>query len=109
MIGLPDAGTVQKYALKSGNPRITAMPAESQTLMSTDVTQEEDGTTTVKWAKFLSEEGEPEILSDGKNTFLYAVGENNEPGYHAVRSPFSLDFQGMGEGVSPGELVQSES
>ena len=66
MIGLPDAGTVQKYALKSGNPRITAMPAESQTLMSTDVTQDDDGTTTVKWAKFLSEEGEPEIWLTGR-------------------------------------------
>ena len=69
MIGLPDAGTVQKYALKSGNPRITAMPAESQTLMSTDVTQEEDGTTTMKWAKFMSEEGEPEFFPMGRIRF----------------------------------------
>lgn len=89
VLGLPDDGTVQKFAL--ANARVQLMDAEYQTLMQNNITQV-DGKTVMEFAKYLKEDGENEILADGENTFLWAVGTSNVLGYHAERDSFTLDF-----------------
>lgn len=91
IIGLPDDGTVKKYYLGT-SPRVDEMPDEMQTLMSASITQE-DGITTMEFAKYLEEDGEIEIVPYGENTFLFAVGSGNELGYHSARGSFNVDFE----------------
>lgn len=98
VIGLPEDGTVQKYTL-SGARSAVPMPAEQQTLMYTTVSQAQ-GTTFMEFAKYLEEEGEPEILSVGENIFLYAQGAGNSLGPHSSRSKFSLFFNATAESPS---------
>jgi len=107
IIGLPDDGTVKKYYLGS-SVRVDEMPDEFQTLMSSSITQA-DGVTTMEFAKYLDEDGEIEIVPNGNNTFLYAVGTGNELGYHAARGPFNVDFELVdaptSSGSTPGECT----
>lgn len=90
IIGLPDDGTVKKYYLGT-SPRVDEMPDDKQTLMSASITQS-GGITTMEFAKYLNEDGENEIVPDGENTFLFAIGSGNELGYHAARGSFNVDF-----------------
>ena len=104
IIGTPDDGMVQKYTLGS-SPRIELMPADKQTLMSTSITQE-NGQTIMEFAKYLVEEGENEITSDGENTFLWAIGSGNSPGYHAARDNFDANIQATPAAVTtPGKCI----
>lgn len=105
VIGVPDDLTVQKYNLSGDSPRVSAMPDEKQTLMLTSITQE-GGKTIMEFAKNLMEDGEHEILTEGKNTFLYALGPDNTLGYHGTtRGPFSLDFAGVSMDMSSGKFI----
>ncbi len=90
IIGLPDDGTVKKYYLGT-SPRVDEMPDDKQTLMSASIKQS-GGITTMEFAKYLNEDGENEIIPDGENTFLFAIGSGNELGYHAARGSFNVDF-----------------
>lgn len=92
IIGLPDAGTVKKYIL--GNvERLKLMPDEKQTLMNTNITQA-DGKTYMEFTKYLMENGEHEILTNGDNVFLYAMGSMNELGFHRDNmGAFTVDFE----------------
>ena len=93
VIASPDDGTVLKYDMKSG--QVSVMDNEKQTLVDTEVTQE-DGVTKMSFAKLLVETDENEILANGDNAFLYALGSNNNVGYHGYgpdhRATFTLDF-----------------
>ena len=96
IIGSPNGGTVMKYNL-SGDRSVEVMTDDKQTLMSASIiTQAEDGTTIMEFAKYLIEDGENEILANGANTFLYALGGEdggNDLSYHADRGSFVLDFE----------------
>eukprot|EP00579_Thalassiosira_antarctica_P027634 CAMPEP_0202028584 /NCGR_PEP_ID=MMETSP0905-20130828/63530_1 /ASSEMBLY_ACC=CAM_ASM_000554 /TAXON_ID=420261 /ORGANISM="Thalassiosira antarctica, Strain CCMP982" /LENGTH=359 /DNA_ID=CAMNT_0048592299 /DNA_START=154 /DNA_END=1230 /DNA_ORIENTATION=- len=94
IIGNAAYDSVQKYNSTldvTKQKPFAAMDETHQTLMNTKVTQE-DGKTVVSFSKYLKEEGENEILAEGENTFLWAVGSSNAPGYHAARGEFTLDF-----------------
>ncbi|KAL3763731.1 hypothetical protein ACHAW5_006175 [Stephanodiscus triporus] len=91
IVGLPDDGSVQKYWLAE-DPRVDPMDADHQTLMSTSITKV-DGTTIMEFTKYLQEDGEFEIFPSGENTFLYALSDEPELGYHDVgEDSFTLDF-----------------
>ena len=96
IIGLPDGGTVMKYDL-SGDRSVEVMTDDRQTLMSASITtRTEDGMTIMEFAKYLIEDGENEILANGTNTFLYALGGEDggdDLSYHADRGSFVLDFE----------------
>jgi hypothetical protein len=96
IIGLPDGGTVMKYDL-SGDRSVEVMTDDRQTLMSASITtRTEDGMTIMEFAKYLIEDGENEILANGANTFLYALGGEDggdDLSYHADRGSFVLDFE----------------
>lgn len=91
IIGLPDAGTVQKYNLGVA-PRVDLMPDDQQTLMFNGITQE-DGKTVMEFAKYLAEDGEQEIYANGDNVFLWWLGSNNELGLISGTGDFTLDFE----------------
>jgi DOMON domain/Eukaryotic cytochrome b561 len=91
IIGLPDAGTVQKYDLTikdiSG-----VLPASSdrQTLTNTSIVQ--DGTSTIlKFTKPLIETGETSVLT-GTNMINVAYGMTNTLAYHLLRLPTTATF-----------------
>eukprot|EP00578_Thalassiosira_sp_NH16_P010149 CAMPEP_0181125604 /NCGR_PEP_ID=MMETSP1071-20121207/27144_1 /TAXON_ID=35127 /ORGANISM="Thalassiosira sp., Strain NH16" /LENGTH=307 /DNA_ID=CAMNT_0023211069 /DNA_START=89 /DNA_END=1012 /DNA_ORIENTATION=- len=90
VIGLPEDGTVQKYTL-AGARSAVPMPIEQQTLMYTTISQNE-GTTEMEFAKYLEEDGEPEILPVGETIFLYSQGSGNSLGFHRSYGDFSLSF-----------------
>ena len=92
IIGLPDEDTVLKYDLGGkGDGQQVVMDDDRQTLMDASIVQE-DGVTTMTFAKLLVEEGEIPILEEGPNNFLFALGSSNELGYHSSRVQFTLDF-----------------
>lgn len=91
IIGLPGDGTVQKYWLAE-EPRVDPMDAEHQTLMGTSIA-EADGITVMEFTKYLQEDGEYEIFTNGENPFLYALSTDATLGYHGSdRGTFMLDF-----------------
>mmetsp|Transcript_35088 Transcript_35088/g.64355 ORF Transcript_35088/g.64355 Transcript_35088/m.64355 type:complete len:739 (+) Transcript_35088:131-2347(+) len=96
IIGLPEDGTVKKYILSNGQQgaaRVELMEEDKQTLMNTNITQS-DGKTMMEFAKYLKEDGEHEIVGDGENVFLYAMGVSNELGYHGSnRNNFKVTFE----------------
>ena len=89
-----------KYNLQGPNNRgVSPMNEFQQTLLHTSIIHQQgnddDGTMVMEFANYLKEEGdddEHEIYTDRENTFLYAVGESNELGYHARKGMFVLDF-----------------
>eukprot|EP00584_Thalassiosira_punctigera_P019506 CAMPEP_0172555966 /NCGR_PEP_ID=MMETSP1067-20121228/62037_1 /TAXON_ID=265564 ORGANISM="Thalassiosira punctigera, Strain Tpunct2005C2" /NCGR_SAMPLE_ID=MMETSP1067 /ASSEMBLY_ACC=CAM_ASM_000444 /LENGTH=646 /DNA_ID=CAMNT_0013344617 /DNA_START=62 /DNA_END=2002 /DNA_ORIENTATION=- len=89
IIGVPEENSVLKYDLTG---TATAMSTDSQTLMNTSITQD-DGKTTMEFAKLLVEDGEIPIVEKGENTFLHARG-GSSLGYHGVTSrvSFKLDL-----------------
>ena len=92
IIGLPGDGTVQKFWLAE-EPRVDPMDAEHQTLMGTSIA-EADGITVMEFAKYLQENGEYEIFTNGENPFLYALSTDATLGYHGSdRGTFMLDFE----------------
>jgi hypothetical protein len=93
IIGLPDDGTVEKYWLYGESPNVERMSDDKQTLMFTNIIQDGDGTR-MEFAKFLNEEDELPILANGDNTFLFALGNSNELGYHSSgMGSFTLDLE----------------
>ena len=72
---------------------IELMLDEEQTLINATI-DVEDGKTVMKFTKVLQELGQIEIKY-GLNNMLWAYGLSNTLGYHALRSPFTLN-------VSPG-------
>lgn len=67
---------------------------EKQTLMATSLKQE-DGITVVQFSKYLKEEDQFEVLSDGLNSFIFAQGQGNSLRYHGPspnRGRFEVDF-----------------
>ena len=94
IIGLPDDGTVLKYYLGGkSSSAVELRPEEMQTLMDVSILQD-NGTTTMAFTKFLQEDGEIEILTNGDNLFLYAQASSNELGYHGSdRGNFVIDFK----------------
>jgi len=103
IIGVPAYDSVMKFNSTLDPTKqapFAAMDETHQTLMNNKVTYE-DGVTVVEFTKLLKEEGEHEILADGENTFLWAVGTGNEPGYHAARDKFTLDFKTTAPAPTP--------
>lgn len=90
IIGLPDDGTVEKYRLYEESPYVERMPDDQQTLMFTSITQDGDGTR-MEFAKFLNEEDEISLLSDGE--CLYALGGSNELALHSSSGHFVLELE----------------
>jgi hypothetical protein len=94
VIGKPDENTVQKYSLESTTTDgIVAMSTDSQTLENATIVQA-NGVTTLTFTKLLVEDnnnnGEKEILANGPNYFLYAVGSSNTFGIHALKGSVTL-------------------
>jgi len=96
IIGLPDGnggGTVSKWKLSDEDgARIQPVPEEKQTLLQSSLVQAGDGNTVMTFAKYLKEDGEHEILVNGENTFLYALGSTNDIGYHVTRGMFRMSI-----------------
>ena len=47
----------------------------------------------MEFAKNLQDGDKHDIMATGVNTFLYALGPDNDMGYHGTnKGPFSLDF-----------------
>jgi len=98
-----DEGSVTKWKLTNiDNQRLQPVPPEQQTLMHTSFEQR-GGRTIMKFAKYLVEEGEPSIVLGEENTFLYALGANNEIGYHAKRDSFVVDLTSSTDTETPEE------
>ncbi|KAL7506038.1 hypothetical protein ACHAXN_006490 [Cyclotella atomus] len=94
IIGLPDDGTVKKYVLEGKSiDAIVEMDGSAQTLMDTSITQE-NGMTIMSFTKYLDED--QYSISEGANTFIYAVGSGNELNYHASRGSFTLEVEAAG-------------
>ena len=92
IVGLPDTGSVEKYWLMDGY--VERMSDDKQTLLYTTISQDEDGTPYMEFAKFLYEEEELPILANGDNTFLFALGESSELAYHSRgEGSFTLDLE----------------
>jgi len=90
IIGLPDEGTVKKYAL-SGYSAPAEMEADHQTLRDTSISQN-DGRTIMSFTKLLEESDEIRIKETGANWLLHARGSSNSFGYHRTRLAFQHDF-----------------
>jgi hypothetical protein len=91
IIGLPGDGTVKKYLLEGKSvDAIVEMEGSAQTLMDTSITQE-NGMTIMSFTKYLEED--QYSISEGANTFIYAVGSSNELNYHAERGSFTLELE----------------
>ena len=68
------------------------MDTKHQMLMGASIA-EADGITVMEYAKYLQEDGEYEIFSNGKNSFLYVLSTNAMLGYHGSgKGTFMLDF-----------------
>jgi len=92
IIGLPDSGSVEKYWLMDGY--VERMSDDKQTLLYTTISQDQDGTPYMEFAKLLYEEEELPILANGDNTFLFALGESSELAYHSAgEGAFTLDLE----------------
>jgi len=93
IIGIPDDNSVRKYFLGGKSAGAVEMkPDEDQTLMETFITQDENGTI-LRFAKYLQEDGEIEIVKNGDNIFLYAQSSSNELGKHDIgRGHVIVDF-----------------
>eukprot|EP00579_Thalassiosira_antarctica_P011409 CAMPEP_0201922926 /NCGR_PEP_ID=MMETSP0903-20130614/10815_1 /ASSEMBLY_ACC=CAM_ASM_000552 /TAXON_ID=420261 /ORGANISM="Thalassiosira antarctica, Strain CCMP982" /LENGTH=301 /DNA_ID=CAMNT_0048460141 /DNA_START=175 /DNA_END=1080 /DNA_ORIENTATION=- len=112
IIGVPAYGDFVSKFNSTGDPTKQApfapMDDTHQTLMNTKLTQV-DGKTVVSFSKYLNEEGENKILADGENTFLWAVGTGNEPGYHAARGEFTLEFAPVPDAATTTEATSMHS
>jgi len=75
---------------------IVLMGSSSQTLINASITQDTSaGTTTLTYIKIVEESGEHSIDPSGNNTFIYAIGsDNNFPNYHGARGTIVLDLSG---------------
>jgi hypothetical protein len=92
VIGTPADNTVAKYEMK-GRITPTLLGADRQTL--TDESIEFDGvTTTLKFTKLLSEDGEIAINPTGENIFLYAIGQDGQRDlqFHKIRGDVTVNF-----------------
>jgi len=88
IIGLPDddSGVPQIYGLEMKDVSgVNPLSADLQTLFDHSIEQM-DGTTTLKFSKYLMETGHNPIEFDETNVLLFAYGMSNELGYHLARS-----------------------
>jgi len=94
VIGLPDqpisVSNPGKYALTTLEDDGVNLMA-SQTLINSNITQD-DTTTILSFTKLLDEDGELPINPNAVNTFTWAIGTENELGYHIKRSSFQIDL-----------------
>ena len=80
IIGKPNDGTVLKYDMNSlSEPTL----ASTQSLLDASLVQS-NGITTMTFTKLLKEPNEIEIDPAGSNIFLYAMGFDNNFGYHGA-------------------------
>lgn len=87
VIGTPDDGVVQKYALGGKDPSAVEPVIDGrQTLADASIAVDEYGQTIMKFTKLLAEDGEIEVFSSGgnaKNTVLFAHGMGGDGfGHH---------------------------
>lgn len=81
-----------KYALEQYAVTGLIKAAEDkQTLIGASVKQE-NGVTVMEFGKLLKEEGELEYILNADNTFIWAVGGQNELSYHRARAPFTVNL-----------------
>jgi DOMON domain len=91
IIGLPDAGTVQKYDLTIRDiSGVLPASADRQTLTNASIVQA-NGITTLKYTKALTESGETTVLT-GSNMINVAYGMSNTLAYHLFRLPTTATF-----------------
>jgi len=77
-----------KYSIGAKNAAgINLMPKQS--LIDASFEQV-DGQTILSFTKLLNEDGERPIITDGPNTFIWAVGSSNAFGYHKSRGALPL-------------------
>ena len=100
IIGLPDAGTVQKYDLTIQDiSGVLPSSADRQTL--TDFSIFQDGTSTIlSFTKLLEETGEPTVVA-GSNIILVAYGMDNTLAYHDFRLPTTAEFTVCAAAATP--------
>ncbi|KAL7462360.1 hypothetical protein ACHAXS_002735 [Conticribra weissflogii] len=102
IIGIPGDNSVRKYFL--GGKSVSAVemrPDEDQTLMEAFITQDENSTI-LRFAKYLQEDGEIEIVKNGENIFLYAQSSSNDLGNHDIgRGHVIVDFMVNSSTPSP--------
>jgi len=101
VIGQPNAAVSSenpgKYSMSDeSSSGVVLMGSSSQTLINGSITQDTSaGTTTLIYIKIMEETGELSIDPSGKNTFIWAIGtDNNYPAYHGSKGSFVLDLSG---------------
>jgi len=94
VICLPNENDVSKYAIT--RKRVSGIvPRSRQTLADTALSQA-DGVTECRWAKRLLESGEIPIRTSRSNTFVWAVGNENDLSYHWKRGSVDISFAQCG-------------
>jgi len=89
---------------------LSPLPSSQQTLQNTSLVQE-NGVTTLRFVRKLSEAGEYSISTSQPVTFLWAVGSSNTLGVHQNRGWYTLDSvpQCTGPGVAALDAAFSAS
>ena len=106
VIALPDEGSVKKYLLNGKDvSAVVKMEEAAQTLMDTSVTQE-NGVTIVTFTKYMDEDQYP--ISEGANTFIYAIGSSNDLNYHAERGSFTLELEAEETTTSSSDVTSTD-
>ena len=92
IIGKPSESTTTKYLLAD---KVVGeiVAAKDTTSLKAATIQQEGGFTTLTFENALDVASDTHpIHSTGLNTFLYAVGKDNQFGYHASRGSFRIDL-----------------
>lgn len=105
IIAMPSDGTgvPQKYDIGDGRSQsiITLSSSDRQTLTDASYTQNATHTS-MTFTKPLVEANELPILLQGDNFFLYAVGSDNNFGFHASRDGFTIDLSATTDMIDTG-------
>lgn len=99
-----------KYLLRRyAESAIDPLPDEQQTLINPNFYQD-DERTVLSFTKYLVEEGERPISMNETNSFIFAVGSDNNFAYHRLRGVFDLqltpcrDFVSYAPSASPSSV-----
>lgn len=93
-----DDGTGAPRKWDLGDTSITESQSSSQTLMDATALQN-DTHTVMKFTKLLVEGDETPVTLQGSNSFLYAIGSDNDFGIHSFRRSFTFDFANAGSAI----------
>jgi Eukaryotic cytochrome b561 len=94
-------GAAEKWDIGDGrtNSVVTKVTDATRQQTLTDATYTQNSTHTVMtFTKPFVDGSEIPVAIDGMNNFLYAVGINNNFGYHAKRLPFAFDLSATSAG-----------